>query len=190
MEEISGVIMEVTAELLEENERLRVRLKNYKERELSKTRFSDFVIVIIFAVAYLLFVHFVMWYAQIGVLAVLVGLTEMEASIIIGLYMTANIFLYMIGIMVALWMVLDIYDEQVTNFIHKHASGVARGIEEQEDDDEFEFLDEEIVKNIEEEIKRDLDNTGFVDRRMAPKQKTTTAQPRGYHGHFVKKDTK
>lgn len=182
MEEESEIIMstQVTAELLEENERLRTRLKSFKMREISSQKFSDFITTFVFSVIYLVAVYFIMSYAEIGVVASISGATSMEASVIVGLYLTANIFLYLIGIIGAVWIMLDIYDEEVTNFIYKHASKTVQNIEADDEDEEFDFLDEDIVKHIEEEIKRDLDS-GYVARRLTPK----VPQPRDTNGRFA-----
>lgn len=173
---------QVTAELLEENERLRTRLKTFKMREISSQKFSDLITTLFFAAVYLICVYFIMSYAEVGVNASIFRATSMDASIIMGIYLTANIFLYLIGIIGALWISLDIYDEEVTNFIYKHASNTVQNIEANEEDDEFDFLDEEIVKHIEEEIRRDLDS-GYVARRLTPK----VPQPRDANGRFASK---
>jgi hypothetical protein len=182
VEETSEVIMstQITAELLEENERLRTRLKGFKQREISSQKFSDFITTLIFAGIYLVCVYVIMSYAELGVVYSISGATSMEESIIMGIYLTANIFLYLIGIIGALWISFDIYDEEVTNFIYKHASRTVQNIEANEEDEEFDFLDEEIVKHIEEEIKKDLDS-GYVARRLTPK----VPQPRDANGRFA-----
>lgn len=170
---------EVIAELLEENERLRERLKGQNESAMTNGKFSDFIFLIVMATAYFGLISFVLHYAFTGILYTISVNPETDITAIVGIYLLCNVFLYFVGAVVTIGQVASIYRDELTDFVYRVCSAVARTIEESDDEDEFDCLDEEIAQHIEEEIKKDL-----IPKKVAKKR---SPQPRGPHGEFASK---
>jgi len=177
------------AELVEENERLKGRLKEYKDDAVFKQKASDFATVAVGAVLYFLAVHFILDFAWSGIIYTIYVQPNVNIFMLIVTFLTCKVFLFLVGGFATIWAMINIYNEDIVGFIYSVSSAIVRRVDESKCDDEFEYIDDGLTQCLEDEIKRDLTANGISPcEKRSPVKRTAGKFIRDSLGRFARKD--